>query len=455
MPISWIRQTGRPLWRKALVWFLLAAGVAGGGYYLYTQYGNKDESAAAGRDGRRGPPGGGRPQPVSVAEVKTQDLPVWINALGTAVPRNLVTVRSRVDGELMKLHFREGQMVKQGQLIAEIDPRPFQVQLLSANGQLARDAALLANAQIDLQRYKDLWAKDSIARQQVDTQEALVRQYQGSVEVDRAQVESAKLQLVYARVVAPVSGRIGLRTVDPGNQVHASDPLGLAVVAQLQPMTVVFSVPESHLPAISQRLGEAEPIRVEAWDREQKNRLAVGRLLTTDNLVDSATGTIKLKAAFRNEKDELFPNQFVNVRLLAGLRQGALAVPGAAILRGSKGPFVYVADGEDKVSAVPVVPGPVDRDMVAVEGALKPGMRVVTDGADKLREGAKVEVIAARARGEGAAAAKGGDRRGKRREGGGPPGGAKTEAGAAPPAATQGAAEAPRRPEGASPPAAN
>ena len=450
----------RTNWRKIVFWLIVAALAAGGSYYYYTKNAATDETASGsapspGREGRRGPGGGARPQPVSVAEVKVQDLPVWINALGTAIPRNLVTVRSRVDGELIKLHFSEGQMVKQGQLLAEIDPRPFQVLFLQANGQLAKDAALLANAQIDLQRYKDLWAQDSIARQQLDTQEALVRQYQGALEVDRGQVESAKLQLAYARITAPVSGRIGLRQIDPGNQVRASDAAGLAIIAQLQPMTIVFSVPETQLPTINLRLAEGQAMTVEAWDREQKKRLAVGRLLTSDNLVDTATGTIKLKAGFKNEDNALFPNQFVNVRLLVGMRLATLAVPGAAILRGAKGPFVYVADAESKVTAVPIIPGPADSDLVAVEGELKPGMRVVTDGADKLREGAKVEVIAARARDAAAPAARG-DRRGKRRaDGGDPGGGPKAAGGKAPNGAAQCGPERPRRPEGSPPPAAN
>ena len=403
-------------WYKPALWLLVTALVVAGSYYFYASNTGKD--GAGGREGKRG--SGGLPQPVSVAEVKLQDLPVWITALGTAIPRNLVTVRTRVDGELMQLHFTEGQLVKQGQLLAEIDPRAFQVLLLQANGQLLKDSALLANAQIDLQRYQDLWAQDAIAKQQLDTQEALVRQYQGAVEVDRGQVESAKLQLDYARITAPVSGRIGLRQVDPGNQVHAADTAGIAVVAQLAPMTVIFSVPEAKLPAIGQRLAEAEAISVEAWDREQKQRLGVGHLLTTDNQVDTTTGTIRLKALFANADNALFPNQFVNVRLLLSMRQGSLAVPGAAILRGAKGPFVYVVDAENAVSAVPVTPGPADGNMVAVEGALKPGMQVVADGADKLREGAKVEVIAAKA---ADSPAKNAERKGKRRaEAAGPPG---------------------------------
>jgi multidrug efflux system membrane fusion protein len=284
-------------------------------------------------------------------------------------------------------------MVKQGALLAEVDPRPFQAQLDQANGQLARDSALLDNARADLARYRDLWAKDSVARQQLDTQDALVRQYQGTVENDRAQVASAKLQLDYARVTAPVSGRVGLRQVDPGNQVHASDANGIVVIAQIQPMTVVFAVPESVLPALNSRSGEGGRIVVEAWDREQKNRLAAGTLLSTDNLIDTATGTIKLKAEFANADAALFANQFVNARLLLGVRRDALVVPGAAVLQGSRGTFVYAVDQDGKVAAVNITPGPVDGGLTAIDGPLQPGSRVVTDGTDKLRDGAKVEII--------------------------------------------------------------
>ena len=452
------RWTGKRRLLQGLIVAAVTAVVAAGGYYGYTQFAARDAASSAAAGQGRGP-GGGRPQPVSVAEVKVQDVPIWLTALGTATPRNLVTVRSRVDGELLRLHFQEGQMVKQAQLLAEIDPRPFQVQLLQAEGQMARDAALLANAQADWQRYKDLWAKDSIARQQLDTQEALVRQYQGAVEADRGQVEGARLQLSYARIAAPVSGRVGLRQVDPGNQVRASDALGLVVIAQLQPITVVFALPEAHLGAINVRLTQTEPVRVEAWDREQKKRLATGRLLSIDNLVDVATGTIKAKAIFRNEENELFPNQFVNVRVLAGTRSGALTVPSAAVLRGSKGTFVYGVDAQSAVSAVPVTLGPQDGEVVAVEGTLKPGQRIVTDGADKLREGAKVEVISAEARAAGARA--GGDakpkgeRRGKRRaDGAGADPKAEPGASAAKPEAGAGG-ERRRRPEGGPPPAAN
>jgi multidrug efflux system membrane fusion protein len=414
--------------RRRLVKRILFIGlpvllIAGGAYYYFA---GQPQADAAGKG-----KGAGRLQPVSVAEVKVADVPIWITALGTAVPRNLVTVHTRVDGELMKLHFREGQMVKQGELLAELDPRPFEVQLTQANGQLVRDTALLQNARVDLERYKDLWAKDSIAKQQLDTQDALVRQYEGTVENDRGTVENARLQLTYARVVAPASGRIGLRQVDPGNVVHAGDANGLIVIAQLQPMTVVFSMPETYLPAINRRIAGNSPIVVEAWDREQKNRLAAGRLLTTDNLVDTTTGTIKMKAEFANSDNILFPNQFANVRLLLGVREKATVVPGAAILRGSKGPFVYTVDSEGTVTAVPITPGPEDAGLVAVEGPLKSGDRVVADGADKLRDGAKVEVITPEARAKPADGAKKPGTGGKR-PGGGPP---RPSEGAPPPAA--------------------
>lgn len=398
---------------------LLALALGGAVYYLNGGTPREGQPQAKGGEGKGGRSGGmNRIQPVSAASVAVKDVPVWLTAIGTATPRNLVVLRTRVDGELFRLHFSEGQMVKQGQLLAEIDPRSFQAQLGQAEGQLARDSALLQNAKVDLARYQDLWAKDSIARQQLDTQAALVRQYEGTVANDRALVENARLQLSYTRISAPVSGRIGLRQVDPGNQVHASDANGLASIAQVEPMMVVFAVPETHLPDINRRLGRGEALAAEAWDREQKNRLAAGRLLTTDNQIDPATGTIKLKAEFQNKDRSLFPNQFVNVRLLLGTREGALVVPGASVLRGAKGAFVYTVDGEGAVKAVPVTPGPVDGELVAVDGPLKPGDQVVTDGADKLRDGAKVEVITPEKRqAAGGGEGKGGWQ-GKRRGGG-------------------------------------
>jgi multidrug efflux system membrane fusion protein len=403
MPSFFARNKGV----KTLV--LVAAIAALGGAYYWNQRPPADPSvAAAGKPALSARGGAGnRPQPVSVAEVKRADVPIWVSAVGTAVPRNLITVHTRVDGELMKLPFSEGQMVKKGQLLAEIDPRSYQAQLDQANGQLARDAALLENAKMDLARYRDLWAKDSIAKQQLDTQDALVRQYQGTVENDRAQVASAKLQVEFTRVTAPVSGRIGLRQVDPGNQVHAADANGIIIIAQVQPMTVVFAVPESVLPALNQRSRERAPISVEAWDREQKNRLAAGRLLTTDNQIDPTTDTIKMKAEFANQDGVLFPNQFVNTRLLLGVRKDALVVPSAAIMQGARGAYVYVVDKDGKVATVTVTPGTVDGNLTSVEGELQPGSRVVTDGTDKLREGGKVEVIDPNLRAKGGSSRRG------------------------------------------------
>lgn len=379
----------RRTWFLGFAALVLALGAAG--LYHFKSGAPQGPEEAQGQGARAR--GQGAPQPVSVATVAVKDVPLWLDAIGSAVPRNLVTIRTRVDGELLRVHFTEGQTVKAGQLLAEIDPRPFQAQLNQALGQQARDEAQLQNARLDLERYRELWAKDSIPKQQLDTQAALVRQYQGTVENDRGLVEDARLQLSYTRISAPVTGRIGLRQVDPGNQVHAADTNGLAAVAQMQPMTVVFAVAEGHLPAINQRLAGGDAPVVEAWDRERRNRLATGRLLTTDNQIDPATGTIKLKAEFANGDDSLFPNQFVNARLLLGVRKEAVVVPGAAVQRGSRGAFVYTVDGEGVVKTVAVTPGPADGELVAVDGPLKPGERVVTDGADKLREGAKVNII--------------------------------------------------------------
>lgn len=395
---------------------LLLGGGLAAAYHFSGRDAPKTVDNAGQKSGR--PNGDNRNQPVSVALVAVKDVRLWIPAIGTAIPRNLVTVRSRVDGELLRLHFNEGDTVKQGQLLAEIDPRPYQAQLTQVNGQLNRDLALLQNARVDLARYRELWTKDSIAKQQVDTQAALVRQYEGTVENDRGQLDNARLQLSYTRVSAPVAGRIGLRQIDPGNQIHASDANGLASIAQIEPMTVVFSVPEGQLPEIHRRLQGGSVLVAEAWDRAQKNRLATGRLLTTDNQIDPTTGTIKLKAEFANNERSLFPNQFVNVRLLLGVQKEATVIPSAAIQRGARGTFVYAVDGENSVKVVPVNAGAVDGELTAVDGALKPGDKVVSDGADKLRDGASVEVISPEKNRAAADDAKDG-RRGRRPEGGG------------------------------------
>jgi multidrug efflux system membrane fusion protein len=283
-------------------------------------------------------------------------------------------------------------VVKAGDLLAEIDPRPFQVQLMQAEGQMARDQALLANARIDLERYRTLFEKDSIAKQQVDTQAALVRQYEGVVKSDQSALENARLQLTYSRITAPVSGRLGLRQVDPGNVVRASDPNGIVVITQLQPIAVIFTIPQDNLPVVMKRLQSGAKPPVEAWDRENRQKLASGTLITVDNQIDSTTGTVKLKAQFGNEDSGLFPNQFVNVRMLVDTRREVVTIPGAALQRGSQGTFVYVIKDDKTVTVRPVKLGPAEGERVSVEAGLAEGERVVTDGLDRLREGARVEL---------------------------------------------------------------
>lgn len=379
--------------KRRLVIFSILLVLILGGYIVSKRYRGGPATDGQASSNSRADRSQGRPQPVSVGEVTTRDVHLWLSAIGSVTARNMVTVHSRVDGELLRLNFIEGQTVKKGQLLAEIDPRTFQAQLAQVNGQLARDTALLHNAQLDLKRYQELWASDSIAKQQVDTQEALVRQYQGTVENDKGLVDNAKLQLSFTQIIAPVSGRIGLRQVDPGNQIHASDATGLASIAQIEPITVVFSVPENQLPEINRRLAKGEVLTTDAWDSDKKTRLASGRLLTADNQIDQSTGTIKLKAEFANTDHALFPNQFVNVRLLLGIQKDATVIPSAAINRGARGTFVYALDGDDSVKSASVTLGAVDGDVVAIEGPLKAGDKVVVDGADKLRDGAKIQVI--------------------------------------------------------------
>jgi len=398
---------GKPgLLRRWWFWVLLVV-LAGGGYSYWSHKraataeqaqggpGGAGGQGGKGRRGAGGPGGFGTMglSPVGVALAKTADVNIYLTGLGGVTPTATATVRSRVDGQLMKLHFKEGQLVKQGDLLAELDARPYEVAVTQAEGQLARDQALLNAAQLDLKRYRTLLAQDSIASQQVDTQAALVKQYEGTVKSDQGNLASARLQLTYSRVTAPVSGRTGLRQVDVGNIVHSSDTSGIVIITQVQPITAIFSIPEDNIPAVMKQLQAGKKLATDAWDREQKNKLASGTLLTIDNQVDATTGTVKLKAQFPNTDFALFPNQFVNIRMLLDTRQGATVIPSAAIQRGSKGLFVYVVKQDNSVTVRNVKTGPTEGDVTAIEDGVASGETVVVDGIDRLREGAKVEPV--------------------------------------------------------------
>ena len=380
--------------KNKAIWITVGVLVIAGVLAIFLLYGKQEKQTQTETPpmGRGGKDGANRPVPVAVAIARTGDIDVMINALGTVTARNTVTVKPRVDGQLVRVAFREGQVVKVGDLLVEIDPRSFQSQLDQANGQLMRDQALLANARLDQARYRGLLAKDSIAKQQVDAQEALVRQYEGGVKTDRALVDNAKLQLAFTRVTAPIAGRLGLRLVDTGNMVRATDTGGLVVITQSQPITVIFSIPSDNLAAVISKLQDNQQLTVEAWDRDDKNKLAIGTLLTIDNQIDATTGTVKLKAEFTNSNNALFPNQFVNVHLRIETRHGVTVIPTSASQRGTQGTFFYVVDESKTVSVRPVVLGPISGNIVAVEKGLVPGEKVVIDGADKLRPGAKVEI---------------------------------------------------------------
>ncbi len=365
---------------------MLALLAVGGGLWFFVD-----------RDGRaqpKGPPPGMGPMvvSVSVAKARTGDAPVTLTGIGTVTPLKTVTVKSRVDGELTEVRFKEGQYVKEGELLAQIDPRPFQAQLDQYQGQLAKDTALLENARADLVRYDSLVKKDMLAGQTKDTQASLVRQYEGAVRSDKAQIDNARLQIEYSRITAPVSGRVGLRKLDPGNMVKTTDETGLCVITQMSPMSVVFTLPEDQLPKVRRRLLAGEKLAVTAYDRTMTEKLAQGSLATTDNQIDTATGTIKLRALFENKDEMLFPNQFVNAELLLENRQDVVLIPAAAVMRGPKGSYVFVVGKEDAVAMRPVTTGLAVGTDVVVDSGLAQGETVVVEGADRLRDGSKVSI---------------------------------------------------------------
>ncbi|MDP1831074.1 MAG: MdtA/MuxA family multidrug efflux RND transporter periplasmic adaptor subunit [Geothrix sp.] len=350
------------------------------GLFLFVRSGKKDPAANP----------GARPVPVAVAVARKGDMAVHLTGLGTVTALNSVTVKSRVDGQLLRVAFTEGQMVRAGDLLAEIDPRPFQVQLMQAEGQLAKDQAAYQNAAADLKRLEGLVQQGIISRQQLDTQISSVAQFQAALRSDQAQVESAKLNLAYSRITAPISGRVGLRLVDAGNMVRATDASGLATLAPIQPINVLFAVPADDIQKVMNQNAKGGKLPVEAWDRDLKNRLGAGALAAIDNQVDPATGTVRMKALFANDDRALFPNQFVNARLLVDTLRGVVIIPTAAIQRGPQGAFVYVVKPDSTVELRTIEVQGTDGDDTAVNKGLAGGETIVTDGLEKLRPGSKV-----------------------------------------------------------------
>ena len=378
------------------MWILLA-GVLIAAIVPRVTHGQSKTSSPQRSASSRG--GGSRNQqpravPVVAVAAKKGDMPVYLTGLGTVTALQTITVRSRVDGQLMKVAFREGQFVRPGDVLAELDPRPFQVQLEQAEGQKAKDEAALENARRDLERYEVLVEQDSIPRQQLDTQRATVAQDEATLKSDQAQIDSARLNLTYAQITAQIPGRIGLRLVDVGNIVRATDQNGLAIIAQISPIAVIFTIPEDSLAQVLPKTRAGVRLPVDAFDRDMKARLATGSLLTTDNEIDQTTGTIKLKAQFSNMDEKLFPNQFVNARLLVDTLRGIAIIPGAAIQRTAQSTFVYRVKPDSTVEMRPIVVALTEGDQAAVRQGLVQGDVVVTDGLDKLQQGMKVAVRA-------------------------------------------------------------
>ncbi len=380
----------QPKKKRGWVWILVLIVLVGGGYFYFKPGGSTESKAAPAPRGR-----GFALGPVSVAVVPAmkENIPYYLSGLGTVTPFNTVTVKSRVDGQLQKVHFKEGQFVREGDLLAEIDPRPYQVALEQMQGQLFRDQAQLNNARVDYARYDQLRKEGVVAQQQVDTQNATVGQLEGAVRADQAQIDNEKLQLVYCKITAPLSGRVGLRLVDQGNMIRAADPNGLVVITQVQPIATLFTLPEDSLQEVIQHMRNQE-LTVEAYSRDDQNKLATGKLVTIDNQIDPTTGTVRLKAVFDNRDLSLWPNQFVNIRLMLTVRKDAIVVPLAAIQRGTQGTYVYTVKNDHAVLQ-PVKVDLTQGNVSLIASGVAEGDQVVVDGQDRLQDGSAVAVHSA------------------------------------------------------------
>jgi membrane fusion protein, multidrug efflux system len=372
---------GAPPWRRAAWIALVVLLAAGAVWWLYHRAGDRTGAGRAGLN---------TPFPVVAAPVTTGDINITYNALGTVTPLATVTVRGQISGQITKIAFQEGQMVKQGDLLAVIDPRPYQAALEQTEGTQAKDLSLLKQAQADLGRYQILAKQDSIAQQTVDDQAHLVNQYIAQAKVDQGAVDVAKLNLAYCYVSSPINGRAGLRLVDIGNYVTANDASGIVVVTQLQPITVIFSMPEDNLPTIMKRLAAGASLQAAAYDRSNTNKLATGTLAAVDSQIDTTTGTVKMRAQFDNKDGVLFPNQFVNIQLLVDTLRNTTVVPTAAVQRGAPGTYVYVVNPDNTVKVTPIKIGPVQGESTSVTSGISQGTQVVVDGADKLKDNAKI-----------------------------------------------------------------
>ncbi|MFY0837651.1 MdtA/MuxA family multidrug efflux RND transporter periplasmic adaptor subunit [Klebsiella pneumoniae] len=393
-----MKDSNKHRWAAVLV----VAIVAGGAYWFWQgrETANGQPPAATGQGAKAPGSGGGRHgrfgatlAPVQAATATRESVPRYLSGLGTVTAANTVTVRSRVDGQLLAIHFTEGQQVKAGDLLAEIDPSQFKVNLAQAQAELAKDQATLANTRRDLARYQQLAKTNLVSRQELDTQQSLVDETQATIKADEANVASAQLQLNWSRITAPIDGRVGLKQVDIGNQIASGDTTGIVVLTQTHPIDLVFTLPESQIATVVQAQKAGKKLVVEAWDRTNKQKISEGYLLSLDNQIDATTGTIKLKARFNNQDDALFPNQFVNARMLVDTEQNAVVIPAAALQMGNEGHFVWVLNDENQVSKHNVTPGIQDSLKVVINAGLSAGDRVVTDGIDRLTEGAKVEVV--------------------------------------------------------------